>query len=112
MKQNAYWMSRLQGAKLLGLDPITHFGEREKRIANVTVANVKEMFVKVLPDEPVHHSDPTAGAEVIGSGVARATRKLRTTNYEQRTIGWSGRRFAPALFMPGLKTRRYDRSQV
>ena len=49
MKQNGYWLSRLQGAKLLGLDPITHFGEREKRISNVTVANVKEMFVKYFP---------------------------------------------------------------
>lgn len=49
MKQNGYWLSRLQGAKLLGLDPVTHFLEREKRIANVTVANVKEMFVKYFP---------------------------------------------------------------
>jgi zinc protease len=49
MKQNGYWLSRLQGAKLLGLDPVTHFTEREKRIASVTVANVKEMFVKYFP---------------------------------------------------------------
>ena len=48
-KQNGYWLSRMQGAKLLGLDPVTHFLEREKRIANVTVANVKEMFVKYFP---------------------------------------------------------------
>ena len=49
MKQNGYWLSRLQGAKLLGLDPVTHFLERETRIANVSVANVKEMFVKYFP---------------------------------------------------------------
>ena len=49
MKQNGYWLSRMQGAKMLGLDPVTHFLEREKRIANVNVANVKEMFVKYFP---------------------------------------------------------------
>ena len=49
MKQNGYWLSRMQGAKMLGLDPVTHFLEREKRIANVNVANVKDMFVKYFP---------------------------------------------------------------
>lgn len=49
MKQNGYWLSRLQGAKMLGIDPVTHFLEREKRISNVSVANVKEMFVKYFP---------------------------------------------------------------
>jgi zinc protease len=49
MKQNGYWLSRLQGAKLLGIDPVTHFLEREKRISSVTTANVKEMFVKYFP---------------------------------------------------------------
>ena len=34
---------------MLGIDPVTHFLEREKRIANVTTANVKEMFVKYFP---------------------------------------------------------------
>ena len=49
MKQNGYWLSRMQGAKMLGLDPVTHFLEREKRIANVNVASVKDMFVKYFP---------------------------------------------------------------
>ena len=49
MKQNGYWLSRLQTAKLLGLDPVIHFLEREKRIASVTPANIKEMFVKYYP---------------------------------------------------------------
>ena len=49
MRQNGYWLSRLQGAKLLGLDPVKHFLEREKRIASVTPANVREMFVKYYP---------------------------------------------------------------
>jgi zinc protease len=49
MKQNGYWLSRLQSAKLLGLDPVTHFLEREKRIASVTPANIREMFVKYYP---------------------------------------------------------------
>ena len=49
MQQNGYWLSRLQGARMLGIDPVTHFLEREKRIANVTTANVKEMFVKYFP---------------------------------------------------------------
>jgi len=49
MKQNGYWLSRMQGAKLLGIDPVAHFLEREKRIANVSVANVKEMFNKYFP---------------------------------------------------------------
>ena len=51
MKQNGYWLSRMQGAKLLGIDPVAHFLEREKRIANVSVANVKEMFNKYFPLE-------------------------------------------------------------
>ena len=41
MKQNGYWLSRLQSAKLLGLDPVAHFLEREKRIASVTPANLR-----------------------------------------------------------------------
>jgi len=49
MKENGYWLSRLQSAKLLGLDPVTHFLEREKRIASVTPANIREMFVKYYP---------------------------------------------------------------
>ena len=49
MKQNGYWLSRLQGAKLFAIDPVTHFLEREKRIAAVSTANLKEMFVKYFP---------------------------------------------------------------
>ena len=49
LKQNGYWLSRLQGAKLLGLDPVAHFMEREKRIQSVTPAHVKEMFTKYFP---------------------------------------------------------------
>ena len=49
MKQNGYWLSRLQSAKLLGLDPVAHFLEREKRIASVTPATIQEMFVKYFP---------------------------------------------------------------
>ena len=49
MKQNGYWLSRLQSARLLGLDPVAHFLEREKRIASVTPANIRETFVKYYP---------------------------------------------------------------
>jgi zinc protease len=49
MKTNGYWLSRLQGAKMLGLNPVTHILEREKRIDSVTAANIKEMFIKYFP---------------------------------------------------------------
>ena len=49
MKQNGYWLSRLQAAKLLGLDPVAHILEREQRIQSVTAANVREMFTKYFP---------------------------------------------------------------
>ncbi|MBA2302520.1 MAG: insulinase family protein [Acidobacteria bacterium] len=49
MKQNGYWLSRLQAAKLLDRDPVAHVLEREARIKAVTTANVKEMFVKYFP---------------------------------------------------------------
>ena len=48
-KQNGYWLSRLQGAKLLGLDPVVHLLEREKRIDAVTPEHVKQMYVKYFP---------------------------------------------------------------
>jgi zinc protease len=51
MKQNGYWLGRLQSAKLMGIDPVAHFLEREKRIASVTPANIREMFVKYYPME-------------------------------------------------------------
>ncbi|CAN5664556.1 insulinase family protein [soil metagenome] len=49
MKTNGYWLSRLQGAKMLRLDPLTHILEREKRIDSVMAENIKEMFVKYFP---------------------------------------------------------------
>lgn len=49
MKQNGYWISRLQAAELLGHDPIVHMLEREKRIAAVTPANLKRTFVTYFP---------------------------------------------------------------
>lgn len=49
MKQNGYWISRLQAAKLIGHDPVTHMLEREQRIASVTPAILKETFVQYFP---------------------------------------------------------------
>ena len=49
MKQNGYWLARLQAAKLLDRDPVEHMLGREARIKAVTVANVKEMFVTYFP---------------------------------------------------------------
>jgi zinc protease len=49
MRQNNYWLSRLQAAKLLDRDPVAHILEREARIKAVTTTNVKEMFVKYFP---------------------------------------------------------------
>ncbi len=51
MKQNGYWLSRLQGAKLLGLDPVAHVLGREARIQGVTPALLKDAFVKYFPLE-------------------------------------------------------------
>ncbi|HVL66157.1 MAG TPA: insulinase family protein [Vicinamibacterales bacterium] len=49
MKQNGYWLSRIQAAKLLGRDPVAHVLEREQRIRAVTPADVREMFVRYFP---------------------------------------------------------------
>ena len=49
MKQNNYWLSRLQAARLLDRDPVEHMLGREARIKAVNVANVKEMFVTYFP---------------------------------------------------------------
>ena len=49
MKQNGYWLARLQAAKLLDRDPVEHMLGRDDRIKAVTVANVKEMFVTYFP---------------------------------------------------------------
>ena len=51
MKQNGYWLSRLQGAKLLGLDPVAHVLGREARIQGVTPAVLKDAFIKYFPLE-------------------------------------------------------------
>ena len=49
MKQNAYWLSRLQAAKLLNRDPVEHVLGREARIKAVNVENLKEAFVTYFP---------------------------------------------------------------
>lgn len=49
MKQNGYWISRLQAAKLMGHDPVKHVLEREERIAAVTPAILQDTFVKYFP---------------------------------------------------------------
>ena len=49
MKQNGYWISRLHAARVLNHDPVTHMLERERRIAAVTPAILKETFVKYFP---------------------------------------------------------------
>ena len=49
MKQNGYWISRLQAAKLIGHDPVKHMLGREERIRAVTPALLKEAFVKYFP---------------------------------------------------------------
>lgn len=49
MKQNGYWLARLQAAKLLDRDPVEHMLGRVDRIEAVTVDNVKEMFVTYFP---------------------------------------------------------------
>jgi zinc protease len=51
MKQNGYWLSRLQGARLLGLDPVAHVLGREARIQGVTPAVLKDTFIKYFPLE-------------------------------------------------------------
>jgi zinc protease len=49
MKQNGYWLARLQTAKLLDRDPVAHMLERDERITSVTLADVKTVFVKYFP---------------------------------------------------------------
>ena len=48
LKQNGYWLGRLQSAKLLDRDPRLVL-TREERIDAVTQANVHEMFKKYFP---------------------------------------------------------------
>jgi zinc protease len=49
MRQNGYWLVRLQAARLLERDPVVHVLEREKRIDAVTSASLKETFVMYFP---------------------------------------------------------------
>ena len=49
MKQNGYWLARLQSAKLLDRDPVAHMLERDDRIKSVTIDDVKNVFVKYFP---------------------------------------------------------------
>ena len=49
MRQNGYWLSRLQAAKLLDRDPVEHMLGRADRIKAVSVANVKQMFIEYFP---------------------------------------------------------------
>ena len=48
VRQNGFWLGRLQSAKLLGRDPLLIL-QREQRIDAVTRANVQEMFKKYFP---------------------------------------------------------------
>ncbi len=51
MKQNGYWISRLEAANLLGHDPVAHVLGREARIAAVTAASLKAAFGKYFPTD-------------------------------------------------------------
>jgi zinc protease len=48
VKQNSYWLGRLQSAKLLDRDPLLIL-EREKRIDAISRENLHEVFKKYLP---------------------------------------------------------------
>jgi len=62
MRQNGYWLSRLQAAKLLDRDPVEHMLGRERE------GDVRA----VLPDEPLHDRD-AAAREVSTPHVAHGT---------------------------------------
>jgi len=49
MKQNGYWLARLQAAKLLDRDPVAHMLERDDRIRAVTAAEVNAVFEQYFP---------------------------------------------------------------
>jgi zinc protease len=49
MRQNGYWLSRLQAARLLDRDPVEHMLGREERIKSVNRQNVRDMFVQYFP---------------------------------------------------------------
>ncbi len=48
IRENGYWLSRLQSAKMLGRDPLLIL-EREKRIDAMTRENLHEVFKKYFP---------------------------------------------------------------
>ena len=48
LRQNGYWLGRLQSAKMLGRDPLLILS-REARIDAITPVNVQEMFNKYFP---------------------------------------------------------------
>jgi zinc protease len=48
VKQNGFWLGRLQSSKLLGRDPLLIL-QRQQRIESVTAANIQEMFKKYYP---------------------------------------------------------------
>jgi zinc protease len=49
MKQNGYWLARLQAARLLDRDPVAHMLERDDRIEAVAPTDVKDVFVRYFP---------------------------------------------------------------
>jgi zinc protease len=50
VKQNGFWLGRLQSSKLLSRDPMLIL-QREQRIAAVSQENVREMFRKYFPPD-------------------------------------------------------------
>jgi zinc protease len=50
VKQNGFWLGRLQSSKLLGRDPLLIL-QRQQRIESVTAANIQETFRKYYPME-------------------------------------------------------------
>ena len=60
VKQNGFWLGRLQSAKLLGRDPMLILS-RLQRIDAVTPAVLHETFKKVLPGRSLHGRDARAG---------------------------------------------------
>jgi zinc protease len=48
VKQNGYWLGRLQSAKLLDRDPMLIL-QREQRITAITRENLHEVFKKYFP---------------------------------------------------------------
>jgi zinc protease len=50
VRQNGFWLARLQSAKLLGRDPLLIL-ERQKRIDSITPALLHEVFKKYFPQD-------------------------------------------------------------